>query len=293
MFRNFFHRFKTFFELDRRQAKIHFVLLWVTMLVLCSPVFTYYTYPLLSPADNYSVSIDTSFQTQDVTEFTASKEIPFHFKKHIAQFSAEDWIAAGVPEYLAKRILKYQSKGAVLHTIHDLSKVYGMNETLLQNVKPFVLEDVSEGSVKKQMLDRKPKPLSQKQEMIDINTVDSNTLILLPGIGPVFARRIIQYRMLLKGYVSKTQFKEVYGLSEFALEVLEKKTFVKSIPLASLAACDYAKLNEHLYLSSKDARYVMSELKKNNTLCWDDLQSGLEVKAQSHVEDLKLYYPCE
>jgi len=292
MFKHFFHRFKTHFELDRRQAKIHFVLLWISMLVLCSPVFTYYAYPILTPQDEYSVTIDTFFHDEGSLEKPVNKvSHAVHFQKRISQFSAEDWITAGMPEYLANRILNYQAKGGKLHTIHDLAKVYGMNEVLLQQVKRFVLEEALEVSAEQQVVHRNPS--SKKIEMLDINSVDSSTLVSLPGIGPAFARRIIQYRTLLKGYVSKSQFKEVYGLSEFALEILEKNVFIKAVPLTSLAACDYAKLNEHLYLSSKDARYVMSEVKKNNTVCWDLLKSGLETKAQEHVEELKIYYPCE
>lgn len=292
MFRYFFRRLKTHFELDRRQAKIHFVLLWFTLLVLCSPVFTYYATPLFIPQEQYRVSIDTLFKASDhdTLLLTDNLEAPVVFKKHIQNFSEEDWLRVGLPAYLAKRVLKYQAKGAVLRSRQDLLKIYGMNEHFLARVTPFILEE-------KAIVERKRTAFVHQKEVkrigpIDINRADSIDLIALPGIGPVFARRIIQYRALLKGYVHPSQFKEIYGLSDVALETLTSNTLIKVKALAVLQTCDYTKLNEHLYLSSKDARYIMGQL-KNHAVCWDDLKLGLEPKAQDRLELLKLYYPCE
>ena len=42
--------------------------------------------------------------------------------------------------------------------------------------------------------------------VISINSADSADLLPLPGIGPVFAGRIIKYRNLLGGFVSSANF---------------------------------------------------------------------------------------
>jgi competence protein ComEA len=289
MLRHVYRRFKTHFELDRRQARIHVVLLWLTMLVLCSPVFTYYTYPLLLAQEEHRLRIDTSFRDHEPAPLPEYKEQQVAFQKPIPAFTEQDWIKVGLPAALAKRIVKYQSTGARLNTLQDLSKIYGMHQEQLETIRPFVLEQKQTSS------NQAHAPIKAKAAEViapfDINQADTTSLMALPGIGPAYARRIIQYRTLLKGYVSTSQFKEVYGLSEFALEILEKYTFVTPQALASLKDCTYNTLNEHLYLSSQDARYVMQEMKKN-TLCWDDLKTGLSTKAQEHLQHLKLYYPC-
>ena len=292
MFSYIFKRFKTHFELDRRQAKIYFVLLWFSLLVLCSPLFTYYAYSYFIPKEDWVVTIDTVSILQRDNEFILQKEEQFIKSKPIAKFSELDWIASGMPSYLAKRIMKYQAKGAVLKNLKDLSKVYGMNEKLLEKVKPYVIEEVKETA---QVIKKSSQhaPRSKAIVVIDINFADSIILTDLPGIGPVFAKRIIQYRKLLQGYVSKDQYKEIYGLSPFALEVLNKYTTVKPTALGVLGTCDYKKLNEHLYLSSKDARFILSEVNKNKALCWSDFASGLSDKATAHIAELQLYYPCE
>jgi DNA uptake protein ComE-like DNA-binding protein len=48
--------------------------------------------------------------------------------------------------------------------------------------------------------------------IIDLNDCDTLDLQILRGIGPYFARNIVNYRRLLGGYVSKTQLLEVYGM---------------------------------------------------------------------------------
>lgn len=49
---------------------------------------------------------------------------------------------------------------------------------------------------------------------IDLNLADSVELVRLPGIGPVFASRIIKYRNFLGGFVSTSQLGEVYGITD-------------------------------------------------------------------------------
>ena len=49
---------------------------------------------------------------------------------------------------------------------------------------------------------------------LDLNTVDSLTLLRVPGIGPSFAHRILSLRQRLGGYYTVLQLQEVYGMNE-------------------------------------------------------------------------------
>jgi len=57
---------------------------------------------------------------------------------------------------------------------------------------------------------------------IDINRADTAELIKLPGIGKVYAGRIIAYRKTLGGFTNVEQLKEIKGIGE--------KTFLKILP---------------------------------------------------------------
>ncbi|MBR1765457.1 MAG: helix-hairpin-helix domain-containing protein [Bacteroidales bacterium] len=54
---------------------------------------------------------------------------------------------------------------------------------------------------------------TRKALVVDLNTADTTTLMLLHGIGPAFARRIVRYRDRLGGFTSADQLLEVYGFT--------------------------------------------------------------------------------
>jgi hypothetical protein len=287
MLRHFFHLGRAYFELDHRQAKAYLWLLFFTAASVCSPLFTYYLYP--SPYDMGDVRlILEEVENRDslsVSSDNSKSVVLFH--KRMDAMTEQDWTAAGLPVYLSKRIIKYQSKVKPLKKIKDLYAIYGMDSSRVTQVKSYLIE--AEVSVPVRTIKKKEPSLI----VLDINAVDSIVLESLPAIGPVLSKRILKYRELLKGYVNKKQYAEIYGISPEALTVLQKWTEIKEIPVVSIIkTADYKKLNDHFYLSGKDARFILTQL-KIKSMCWDDLQAGLEPKAQEHIEELKLYYPCE
>lgn len=57
-------------------------------------------------------------------------------------------------------------------------------------------------------------------EPVDINSATARELELLPGIGPVLARRIIEARRRSNGFSSTTELERVKGLSPARLKKL-------------------------------------------------------------------------
>lgn len=57
--------------------------------------------------------------------------------------------------------------------------------------------------------------------VLDLNSATATDLEQLPGIGPVFAGRIVKYRERLGGYAHISQIKEVYGLPEETYHKIE------------------------------------------------------------------------
>ena len=54
------------------------------------------------------------------------------------------------------------------------------------------------------------RPVKIKEtEHIVLNTADTTSLITIPGIGPYYARKIVQYGNRLGGYVSVDQLDEI------------------------------------------------------------------------------------
>ena len=94
---------------------------------------------------------------------------------------------------------------------------------------------------------------------IDLNRADSVQLLPLPGIGSVFAGRIIKYRTLLGGYARVDQLLEVYGIKEETLDLLKDKIYTdtSAIRKINLDSASFKELLRHPYLEYEDVKALV------------------------------------
>ena len=91
-------------------------------------------------------------------------------------------------------------------------------------------------------------------EHIVLNTADTTSLITIPGIGPYYARKIVQYGNRLGGYVSVDQLDEI---DDFPTEA--KKYLVVSNPSPKKLNVNQLSLNElkrHPYINFYQAKAI-------------------------------------
>ena len=95
---------------------------------------------------------------------------------------------------------------------------------------------------------------------IDINRADSAQLLPLPGIGPVFASRLIKYRDLLGGYASVDQLKEVYGISLETIDRITDRIVIDTSVLIKLDlnSATFRELLRHPYLEYEDVKAMVN-----------------------------------
>ncbi len=75
-------------------------------------------------------------------------------------------------------------------------------------------------------VEKEEKPAKNaEREQININSADKKTLETLPGIGPAYARRIIDYRSENGEFKSVDELKKIKGIAQKRLDKL--KPFVK------------------------------------------------------------------
>lgn len=60
----------------------------------------------------------------------------------------------------------------------------------------------------------------QSGYLVNINTVESPTLTLLPGVGPALAQRIVDHRQQIGDFESIDELKDVRGIGEVITERL-------------------------------------------------------------------------
>jgi competence protein ComEA len=100
----------------------------------------------------------------------------------------------------------------------------------------------------------------KSDQPIDINRADSLQLLPLPGIGPVFASRIIKYRYLLGGYAFLDQLKEVYGMSMETFDLIADRIVIDTslIIKLDLNSATFRELLRHPYLEYEDVKALVN-----------------------------------
>jgi DNA uptake protein ComE-like DNA-binding protein len=107
---------------------------------------------------------------------------------------------------------------------------------------------------------RQSKTKSQ-QPAFDLNAADTTQLKTIYGIGPVIAKRIINYRTNLGGFVDFNQLYEVWGLDSTVISRLTEKTVIapgftpNKLPINH---CSEQDLSRHPYLRTKLARAIVN-----------------------------------
>jgi DNA uptake protein ComE-like DNA-binding protein len=94
---------------------------------------------------------------------------------------------------------------------------------------------------------------------INLNTVDSAGLLPLPGIGPVFAGRIIKYRNLLGGFAHADQLNEVYGIDRETVLKISPILYIDTskITRLDLDSASFRELLRHPYLEYEDVKAIV------------------------------------
>jgi DNA uptake protein ComE-like DNA-binding protein len=183
-------------------------------------------------------------------------------------------LAMNIPPKVINNLLKYRQKGGYFSQKDEFRKIYGLTDSLYIIIAPYLnldKENLREGTTGKEDADSKneiaendleiivktnPKKIRKEHLFFDINTADTAVLKKIYGVGDVLSNRIVKYRELLGGFVSKQQLKEVYGLSPETVDNISQRCFVgdhfEPVKI-KINFATVAELKRHPYLSYDDA----------------------------------------
>jgi DNA uptake protein ComE-like DNA-binding protein len=164
--------------------------------------------------------------------------------------SEEQLKKLGFTVFQIKNLLAFRSKGGKFNSKSDILKVYGVDSSVYKEMYEWIKVIQPDEALSKEW----------KSQVIELNVADSLQLMKLPGIGQVFAGRIIRYRRSLGGFSSVEQLEEVYGMKPETLKILEglvKADKSLIIPIR-LNFADYSLLNRHPYIDGKQASAIIN-----------------------------------
>ena len=130
-------------------------------------------------------------------------------------------------------------------------------------------------------------PKIRRGEHVVLNTADTTHLKMVPGIGPYFARKIVEYGQRLGGYVSVDQLDEI---ENFPLDA--KQFLVVEHPSPRRLNVNQLSLNDlkrHPYISFYQARAITDYRRLHGPLrSLDDLRLSKDFPSEA-IERLKPY----
>lgn len=97
-------------------------------------------------------------------------------------------------------------------------------------------------------------------QSIDVNEADSLDWLQLPGIGPMYTRRILRFRAKLGGFHDLNQIRETYGLPDTTFERIKPYLELRGRPQPwiNLNTADLETLSAHPYISQALARHIIA-----------------------------------
>ncbi len=182
----------------------------------------------------------------------------FHFDPN--SLPVAGWKKLGLKDKTISSIQKYLSKGGRFRQPEDIKKIWGLDQTLVQRLLPYVkIESVTNS------FQRRPEYGSKKYEekkipaLMDINNADSISLDGLPGIGPALSRRILGFRERLGGFYSVDQVAETFGLPDSVFRKIKDRLVLNDTVLRQInintATAD--EMKQHPYIRYRLANAIV------------------------------------
>ncbi len=183
--------------------------------------------------------------------------------------SVADLQRLGLSERQAQSIENYREKGGRFRSKADFQKMYVVSDTLFARLEPYI-----------------------EIAKLELNGADSTALVSLRGIGPWYARKILDYRDRLGGFVAPEQLLEIDGIDAERYAGFADGITVDASRICRLDlwhASDTV-LARHPYLGPKGARSIVRYRELYDSTRWTLPDLATErVLSQENIEKLKKY----
>ena len=224
---------------------------------------------------------------------TKSQEVaelhPFPFNPNT--LSEGEWRQMGLTDRQIRNIMNYKAKGGRFYSKNDLGKLYTISEEEFAQLEPFIVlpevsRSVSNKYNPKQQEEKsvdEPKPVKKSIPVVDLNTVDSITLVELPQIGGYMASRILEFRDKLGGFVAQEQLRDVKGMDEARYAAIQPYIRIGEVQLRKVDVnrADFKTLVHHPYLSYEQVKRIFNQREQRGMIKnWAQLEELLQKEGE-------------
>ena len=128
----------------------------------------------------------------------------------------------GLQTWQIRNIYKYRAAGGIYRAKTDFARLYGLTVKEYRELEPYIrissdylpaatlVKESASATAKHDttFVHHYPQKIAETAHVV-LNTADTTELMTVPGIGPYFARKIVQYGQRLGGYVNVDQLDEI------------------------------------------------------------------------------------
>lgn len=128
----------------------------------------------------------------------------------------------GLRTWQIRNIYKYRAAGGIYREKTDFARLYGLTVKEYRELEPYIrissdylpaatlVKESASATAKHDttFVHHYPQKIAETAHVV-LNTADTTELMTVPGIGPYFARKIVQYGQRLGGYVNVDQLDEI------------------------------------------------------------------------------------
>lgn len=245
----------------------------------------------------HQAAIEAQQQQQAEKLLEVAELHPFPFNPNTV--TEDEWRKMGLTDRQIRNIMNYKAKGGKFFSKNDLCKLYSISEEDFAQLEPFiVLPEVSrvtsgKSAPKKsnEKVKEEFKPAKKAIPIVDLNTVDSATLVELPQIGGYMALRILEFRDKLGGFVDMEQLRDVKGMDEARFAAIQPYIKIGEVEIRKMDVnrADFKTLVHHPYLSYEQVKRIFNQREKRGMIKdWGQLQAML--KEEGNVSPLLEHY---
>jgi competence protein ComEA len=168
---------------------------------------------------------------------------------------ANQWQKLGLTARQIKGIKNYEAKGGKFYSKADVKKMYTITPQDYKRLQPYI------GLPEEEDVNKAAKPLI----IVELNTADSATLTTLNGIGPAFARRIVQYRTRLGGFHNKHQLQEIVGMDNMRYQDVQGQFTIdkRKVKRFNVNQIEFEDIKDFPYLNFKQMNAIIQYRKQH------------------------------
>jgi competence protein ComEA len=168
---------------------------------------------------------------------------------------ANQWQKLGLTARQIRGIKNYEAKGGKFYSKADVKKMYTITPQDYKRLQPYI------NLPEEEEINKVAKPLI----IVELNTADSATLTSLNGIGPAFARRIVQYRTRLGGFHNKHQLQEIVGMDNMRYQDVQGQFTIdkRKVKRFNVNQIEFEDIKDFPYLNFKQMNAIIQYRKQH------------------------------